>query len=82
MQWKSAEELDELDRRERAARELEARSKRLEAEAEAKAAAIVAMKDKELEDKRKAHEAEQNELAVKRRCVLSSPCLGLFADQS
>lgn len=53
--WKTSDELDELDRRERAARELEDRSKQLEAEAEAKAKAMVAMKEKEIEDKRKAH---------------------------
>lgn len=55
MKLKTKEELEELDLRERAVSELEARAAVLDREVEAKAAAIVKMKEKEFEDKKKAH---------------------------
>ncbi|KAL8277714.1 hypothetical protein RQP46_009836 [Phenoliferia psychrophenolica] len=69
---KTKEELEELDLRERAVSELEARAAVLDREVEAKAAAIVKMKEKEFEDKKKAHEAEQDELAQQRRPISGS----------
>ncbi|KAK4700912.1 hypothetical protein P7C70_g5331, partial [Phenoliferia sp. Uapishka_3] len=64
---KTAEELAELDLRERAARELEDRSKVLAAEAEARAVAMVKAKEDEIAKRQKELEEDQQRQAERRR---------------